>query len=60
MNSRQCRTRARIYVTEITKLLPDDYNRELTAEMLRLARRIEVLENQLMRRDGYVMHISDD
>jgi hypothetical protein len=60
MNSKQTRTKARQFVAEVLKLLPADYHRELTAIVLEQERRIQVLENQLLKRDGYLIEHLDD
>jgi hypothetical protein len=60
MNSHQMRKRARQFVAEVVKMLPAEYDRERTAIMIEQERRIAVLENQLMRRDGYVIHHVDE
>ena len=59
MNAAQSRKAARLFVAEVVKLLPAEYNRELTALLLEQERRLVVLENQLMKRDGYVIHSVD-
>lgn len=56
MNSKQYRKLTRGFITEILKLLPAEYNLELTRKVLEQERRLRVLEAQLMRRDGYVIH----
>lgn len=56
MNAAQHRKAARLFVAEVVKLLPAEYNRELTAKVIEQERRLSVLENQLMKRDGYVIH----
>lgn len=55
MNSHQNRKHAREFAKAILKMLPAEYNKEITEELLRASRRIVVLENQLMRRDGFVI-----
>ncbi|BCG50228.1 hypothetical protein [Ralstonia phage RP13] len=49
------RKHAREFQKLILEMLPAEYNRQVTAELLAANRRIQVLENQLMRRDGYVI-----
>jgi hypothetical protein len=56
MNSRQARKRSREFLREVLSILPAEYNAELTKLCLEQAREIEVLTNQLMKRDGYVIH----
>lgn len=56
MNAKQTRTRARLFVAEVLKLLPAEYHHELTKLVIEQQRKIDVLEGQLMNRDGYVLH----
>jgi hypothetical protein len=60
MNAKQTRQRARLFVAEFMKLLPAEYNRELTLEVLQLNRRINVLEKQLMDRDGVLVEYLEE
>lgn len=61
MNAAQTRKRARLFVAEVMKLLPEEYNREATKLLLEQQRQIDVMEGQLMKRDGYVLHsVGDD
>ncbi len=60
MNVAQTRKRARLFIAEIMKLLPADYNRELTELVLEQQRQIDVMYGQLMKRDGYVIHSAGD
>lgn len=56
MNSHQTRKRSRQFIEEVTKLLPAEYNAELTKVMLEQQRQIDVMSGQLMKRDGYVLN----
>jgi hypothetical protein len=55
MNAAQTRKRARLFIAEVLKLFPADYNRELTELVLEQQRQIDIMHNQLMKRDGYVI-----
>lgn len=56
MNAAQTRKAARLFVREVMALLPAEYHRELTQKVIEQEQRLSTLENQLMKRDGYVIH----
>jgi hypothetical protein len=56
MNAAQVRKNARLFVREVMTLLPAEYHRELTEQVIKQEQRLNTLENQLMKRDGYVIH----